>query len=70
MREIPRLIFNNEIVARRADLRKVNQSTPVLKNKGALNIIFFDGMPLVNKTNSQTRLTYLFHDHWPMILQI
>ena len=64
MRQIPRLIFNNEIVARRADMRKVAQSTPVSKNKDALNIIFFDGMPLVNKTNSQTRITYLSHDHW------
>ena len=64
MRQIPRLIFNNEIVARRADLRKATQSTPVSKNKDALNIIFFDGMPLVNKTNSQPRITYLSHDHW------
>ena len=64
MNKIPKLIFNNEILDRRADLRNHKCAKSYLSCKEALNIVFFNELPLISSNGNHTRLTYLLHDHW------
>ena len=64
MKDNPYLLFNNEILDRRADLRDHWEVDSCVKKNDELNIIFFEGAPLLSTQNEQSNLAYLFCDHW------
>ncbi len=64
MKKLPNLIFSNEILNRRADLRLKSEAHGFLGNEDSLNIVFSNGAPLLGCDDSKSKLAYLSHNHW------
>ncbi len=58
------IIFNNEILDRRSDLRGLMKNNNDGQSKDRLNIFFFKGSPLLSSKNRESKLEYLPYDHW------
>ncbi|MFL2790799.1 MAG: NAD(+) diphosphatase [Paracoccaceae bacterium] len=64
MNKHPHLTFTEEVLKRKAELRPQKDNGAGLQRHEIKNIIFFNGLLLLNSNINEIRITYVKNDHW------